>query len=173
VLRFHSACPWRNNGKVEFVAAMIVAFTSIAGDEIMGIHRIRLDQPKRWPKADRMMLGRVTGSAAKLDPIGNCLVIGEGVETCIAARQLGLRPIWALGSASGIANFLPVGGVEELVILGENDNGTNRSAALKCRQTWKECRVTIVNPRRAKDMNDFVMEKENVGSAISLAVQRR
>jgi len=151
----------------------VVAFTSIAGDKITGIHRIRVDQPGRWPKADRMMLGRINGSAAKLDPIGNCLVIGEGVETCIAARQIGLRPVWALGSAAGIENFPLVGGLEELIILGENDSGTNRSAALKCQQTWKERRVTIVHPRRAKDMNDFVMEKENVGSAIGLAVQRR
>jgi len=174
-LRFHPACPWGNRqaGTVEFVAAMIVAFTSIAGDKITGIHRIRVDQPGRWPKADRMMLGRINGSAAKLDPIGNCLVIGEGVETCIAARQIGLRPVWALGSAAGIENFPLVGGLEELIILGENDSGTNRSAALKCQQTWKERRVTIVHPRRAKDMNDFVMEKENVGSAIGLAVQRR
>src|SRR5262249_51648563 len=174
VLRFHPACPWRNNknGKVEFIAAMIVAFTAIAVDAITGIHRIRLDQPERWPKADRMMLGCIAGSAAKLDSIGNSLVIGEGVETCLAARELRLRPVWARGSAAGIENFPLVGGVEELVILGENDHGTNRSAALKCRQTWKERRVTIVSPRRAKDMNDFVMEKQNAGSAISLAVQR-
>jgi len=174
VLRYHPACPWRNAGtdKVEFVAAMLVAFTSIAGNEITGIHRIRLDQSERWPKADRMMLGRITGSAAKLDSIGNCLIIGEGVETCMAARELGLRPAWALGSAAGIENFPLVGGVEALVILGENDNGTNRNAALKCQQSWKERRVTIVKPRRAKDMNDFVMEKQNAASAISLTVQR-
>jgi hypothetical protein len=164
VLRFHPACPWRNNhtDKIEFVAAMIVLFTSIDGDEITGIHRIRLDQPERWPKADRMMLGRITGSAVKFDPVGNCLVIGEGVETCMAARELGLRPVWALGSAAGIANFPLLRDVEQLTILGENDNGTNRNAALKCRQSWKERRVSIVNPREAKDMNDIIMRIENV-----------
>jgi hypothetical protein len=159
VLRFHPACPWRNKqtDNIEFVAAMIVPFTSINGDEITGIHRIRLDQPERWPKAQRMMLGRIAGSAAKLEPFGNHLVVGEGVETCMAARQLGLRPVWALGSAAGIENFLPVDGVDELVILGENDNGTNRNAGLKCRESWRERRVTIIKPRGAKDVNDFVM----------------
>jgi hypothetical protein len=173
VLRFHPACPWRNQqaGIVEFVAAMIVLFSSVGSDAITGIHRIRLDQPERWPKADRMMLGRVTGSAAKLDPVGSRLVIGEGVETCLAARQLGLRAVWALGSASGIENFMPIGDVEELIILGENDNGTNHKAALKCRQNWPGCHVTIIKPRGAKDTNDIVMGNENVQSAPSVAIE--
>ena len=54
------------------------------------------------------MLGRAKGAAIKLDPDDDVtlgLHIGEGIETCLAARQLGYRPVWALGSAGAIAAF--------------------------------------------------------------------
>ena len=75
-----------------------------------------------------MMLGTVAGSAVKLDLVGDRLAVGEGVETCMAARQLGLRPVWALGTAGGIEKLPLIDGVDELTILGENDNGANRNA---------------------------------------------
>ena len=124
VLRFHPACPWESVR----VPCLITAFRAIAGDALTGVHRIRLDQPERWPKAQRMMLGTVAGSAVKLDLVGDRLAVGEGVETCMAARQLGLRPVWALGTAGGIEKLPLIDGVDELTILGENDNGANRNA---------------------------------------------
>jgi hypothetical protein len=51
------------------------------------------------------MLGLVHRAAVMLDPIGDTLSIGEGVETCMAARQLGYRPAWAPGSVGAIAKF--------------------------------------------------------------------
>jgi hypothetical protein len=91
VLRFHPRCSWgnKNTGTTEFLPALIVPFRSFDNDEITGIHRIRLDQPKRWPKAERWMLGVVHRAAVKLDTdVGDALVIGEGIETCMAAHQL-------------------------------------------------------------------------------------
>jgi putative DNA primase/helicase len=148
-LRFHPACVWESGT----APCLLAGFRAIDGDHLTAIHRIRVDQPERWPKADRKMLGRVAGSAVKLDPTGERLVIGEGVETCLAARELGLRPVWALGSAGAIERLSPVAGVNHLVILGENDNGTSRRA---CRENWKSRHVTIIKPRRAKDMNDYL-----------------
>jgi putative DNA primase/helicase len=104
------------------------------------------------------MLGRVAGSAVKLDALGERLVIGEGVETALAARQLGLRPVWALGSAGAIEKFPVVAGVNHLVILGENDSGTNRRATETCRKNWKARDVSLVAPRQEfKDINDATM----------------
>jgi hypothetical protein len=106
------------------------------------------------------MFGSVAGSAVKLDAAGDRLAVGEGVETCMAARQLGLRPVWALGSASGVENLAPVEGVEHLIILGENDNGTNRRAAESCRDNWQPRRVTLLRPTGGhKDFNDYILEK--------------
>ena len=53
-------------------------------------------------------MGPVGGAAIKLDAdedVLGGLHIGEGIETCMAARMLGLRPAWALGSAGEIAKF--------------------------------------------------------------------
>jgi putative DNA primase/helicase len=163
VLRFHPACPW----KTDRIPCLIAAFRAFAGDTLTGVHRIRLDQPERWPKAQRMMLGNIAGIAAvKLDPAGDYLAIGEGVETCMAARQLGLRPAWALGSATGIEDFPMVDGIEELTILGENDKGANRNAAGKCRENWKQRRVLLTIPRSGfKDFNDVLMDRTHVLSA--------
>lgn len=171
VLRFHPRCPWEG----DYVPCLVAAFTSIADDSVKAIHRIRLDQPERWPKAERKMFGPVAGTAVKLDPVGTSLVIGEGVETCLAARQLGMTPAWALGSSSNIKTFAPVAGVNELTILGENDNGTNQQAAEACREKWKGCRVTILKPRRTtmKDMNDLLMENENAQTSSCHTVEPR
>ena len=48
-------CPWRDedSGQTIFISALIAAFTSIDDDTVTAIHRIRVDQPQRWPKADR------------------------------------------------------------------------------------------------------------------------
>jgi Toprim domain-containing protein len=108
------------------------------------------------------MLGGVAGSAVKLDPAGERLIIGEGVETALAARQLGLRPVWALGSAGAIEKFRPVAGVNHLVILGENDNGRNRTAGDRCRENWKPRDVSLIVPRKElKDLNDATMGRTN------------
>jgi hypothetical protein len=106
------------------IPCLIAAFTAI--------HRIRLDQPERWPKVERKMFGAVAGSAIKLDPPGQRLAIGEGLETCLAARQLGFGATWALGSARG---FVPVDGVAQLIFLSEHDTASRR-AADECSRLW-------------------------------------
>ncbi len=66
------------------------------------------------------MLGIVHRAAVKLDAIGgDTLAIGEGVETCMAAREFGFEPAWALGSVGAIPFFPVIPGVKQLVILGE------------------------------------------------------
>ena len=65
------------------------------------------------------------------------LHIGEGVETCMAARQLGLKPTWALGSAGAIGAFPVLSGIECLTIFEENDeSGTSAREVEKCAARW-------------------------------------
>ena len=63
VLRFHPRTPWRNEdtGNTDRIPCLVAAFRSIDDDQITGIHRVRLDQPDRWPKTQRLMLGVVLG----------------------------------------------------------------------------------------------------------------
>jgi putative DNA primase/helicase len=155
VLRYHATCPWRDdeNGQVVFIPCLIVLFTSIANGEIAAIHRIRVDKSDLWPRTERRMLGAVAGAAVKLDPARQRLAIAEGVETALAARQLGFGATWALGSAR---RFAPIDGVNELIVLGEHDQAS-RNAAEACSESWSGRRVFLALPMKGKDFNDYLM----------------
>ena len=161
VLRFHPRCPWRNEntGKTERIPVMLAAFRSIDDNTITAVHRIRLDQPERWPRADRRMLGIVHRAAVKLDPIKDgALVIGEGFETCLAARQMELSPVWALGSVGAISFFPLLRGVKRLMILGEAGEPSQQAVKI-CTQRWQRAgrRVQIAYSEIGSDMNDALM----------------
>jgi hypothetical protein len=158
VLRFHPRCPWRDEstGTTEFVPALIAAFRSIDDDAITAVHRIRLNQD--GSKHGRRMLGIVHNAAIKLDPIGDKLCVGEGLETCMAGRQLGFTPAWALGSTGGISFFSVIDGVQELMIFGEAGKASAEAIKLAGRRwTRARRRVRIVAPNFAKDLNDILM----------------
>jgi putative DNA primase/helicase len=160
VLRFHPRCPWRN----ERIPALLAAFRSIDDDDITAVHRIRLDQPPRWPKADRRMLGLVYRAAVKFDPVATTLIIGEGVETCLAARQcmatgeIERAPVWALGSVGAIS-FVPIlDGVKRLIILGESGEASAQAVRI-CGQRWQQAgrRVQVLYSEIGSDVNDALM----------------
>jgi putative DNA primase/helicase len=168
VLRFHPRCPWRNEdaGKTERIPALLAAFRLIESDDITAVHRIRLDQPQRWPKADRRMLGIVHRAAVKLDPVATTLIIGEGVETCMAARQcmatgdIERAPVWVLGSVGAISFFPVLDGVKRLIILGESGEASAQAVRL-CGQRWQHAgrRVQVLYSEIGSDVNDALMEK--------------
>jgi hypothetical protein len=161
VLRFHEACPWReeNTGGTIFVPALLAAFRSIDDDKITAVQRVALTPEGR--KLGRRMLGVVHRAAVKLDPVGDTLHVGEGVETCLAARILGHAPTWALGSVGMIAQFPLVDGVARLRILGEND-AASASASKLCGNRWQAAgrKVQIVTPDPGcGDLNDELVAK--------------
>jgi putative DNA primase/helicase len=86
------------------------------------------------------------------------LHVGEGVETCMAARQLGLRPTWALGSAGAVAAFPVLGRIECLTLLAEHCE-VNTRAVKQCADRWYEAgrEVIIIEPKRGKDLNDALL----------------
>ena len=161
VLRFHPQCFWRdeNTGKTIKVPAMLACFRSIHDDTITGIHRIRVDQ---GPKPDRRMLGIIGGAAVKLDSIagGTKLHVGEGVETCMAARQMGLKPAWALGGVSAISFFPIITGIKHLIILGETGSASYEAQKI-CARRWQRAfrRVEVAMPEEGMgdDLNDALM----------------
>jgi putative DNA primase/helicase len=162
VLRFHPRTPWRdeNIGRTVFIPCMIAAFRSIDDGTITAIHRIRLDQPEAWPKTERRMLGIVHRAAIMFDSIGPKLAIGEGVETVMAARQLGIRPTWALGNVGAISFFPVLDGVNCLRILGET--GEASAGAIRfCGRRWHRAghKVQIIMPEVGSDLNDELMAK--------------
>jgi putative DNA primase/helicase len=161
VLRFHARCPWRdeNTGKTLRIPALIVPFRSIDTGEITGIHRIGLNRD--GTKRDRRMLGLVQRAAIMLDDIaGDTIAIGEGIETCMAGRQLGFQPVWALGSVGTISFFPVIDRVKRLVILGECGDASARAISI-CGRRWHNAgrRVNIVMPEVGSDLNDALIAK--------------
>ena len=158
VLRFHPACPWRNEntGRTDRVPALIAAFRSIDDGTITAIQRVALDG--NGSKIERRMLGVVHRAAIMLDPVGPELVVGEGIETCMAARQLGITPTWALGSAVNITHFMVIDSVGRLTILGECDAASSAAVDL-CGSRWRSAgrRVRVIMPTVGSDLNDELM----------------
>jgi putative DNA primase/helicase len=155
VVRFHAACPWEKERR----PCMVVAFRSIADDTLVAIQRTLLSDDGE--KIDRMTLGPCGGAAIKItadEDIEQGLHVGEGFETCLTARALGLRPVWALGSASAIGDFPVLGGIDALTILAETDKkGSNAKASIECAARWTAAgrEVLLVSPPTG-DLNDLV-----------------
>ena len=142
---------------------MIAAMRDIRTDEIVAVQRTRLDLVERegvlvGVKRERRMLGPAAGAAIKLDAddaVLGGLHVSEGLETAMTARQLGLRPTWALGSAGAIAAFPVLPGIECLTILAEHDDA-NAKATHACAARWHAAgrEVLINRPIVGKDLND-------------------
>jgi hypothetical protein len=151
-LRFHRNCPF---GQAD-VPCILALFRNIVTDAPQAIHRIGLNPD--GTKIDRKMLGPTAGAAIKLDPAATGLVIGEGIETALAARQMGLRPAWAMGSAGSIAALRVLPGVATITFLEELDGGPSRKAIMACGRRWVDAgrKARSIRPKFGKDMNDLV-----------------
>jgi hypothetical protein len=137
---------------------MIALFRDIISNKRLAVHRTALTPSGQ--KVARKMLGPVRGAAIKLDSDADVtfgLISGEGIETCLAARQIGFRPVWALGDANGIKTFPLLPGIEALTILAEECR-VNAAAIQACGERWTAAgrEVIIVRPRIGKDVNDAV-----------------
>ena len=158
VIRYHPECPWGDKltGRTFFTPCMIAAMRDVQSNEIVAVQRTRLSPVGQ--KIDRRMLGPAAGAAIKLDSndaVTHGLAIAEGVETAMTARQLGLRPTWALGSSEPIKSFRVLAGIESLTILGERCPAS-AEAIEACGRRWRAAgREVFVNrPIVGKDLND-------------------
>ncbi len=159
-LRYHPRCSWRDQDRAETirVPAMVAGMRAIEGDAITAVHRTRLTDA--GVKLGRRMLGIAAGAAIKLDrdtEVTHGLAVGEGIETVLAAQQLGFRPVWALASAGAVASFPVLPGVEALTLLAENDPASDR-AIRQCAERWHAAgrEVVIVTPNFGSDLNDAI-----------------
>jgi Toprim domain/CHC2 zinc finger len=143
--------------------AMLTLYRNVMTGEAQAVQRTYLSYPDA-KKTGRKFIGPSGGAAAMLDPFAEVtwgLHVGEGVETCMAARQLGLRPAWALGSKDQIAAFPVLAGIGCLTLLQENDGGKSDAACEKCAQRWHDAgrEVIIVTPNAGKDLNDAFKDR--------------
>ena len=131
----------------------------------MGIQRVALEhQNGKIEKIERRMLGRA--GVVKLWPAGAQLVVGEGLETVLAAATrilyhgASLQPAWATLSSQKLSALPVIPGVERLIILVDHDEaGVTASDSSMGR--WIRAGRTVVRlkPRRdGADFNDLVGE---------------
>ena len=160
VLRFHKSCVF---GPGLRHPCLIALMRDACGDAPIGIQRIALTPDAQ--KIDRRMLG--TAGVVKLWPAGQQLVIGEGLETVLAAatrlpyRDAPLQPAWAALSDGALKQFPLIDDVERLILLADNDaNNAGQIAAEACKRRWLEAgrRVALLTPDLPDtDFNDVVL----------------
>jgi len=145
------------------IGALLALFRSIESNRPQAICRTFIDGKGR--KIKRMFVGPVGGAAIKLDAdenVTNGLHVGEGLESCMAARQLGLRPTWALGSSGAVAAFPVIGGIQALSLLREHDEASERAceaAATRWATAGRE--VFVIDPIDGNDMADVIVRGWN------------
>ena len=162
-LRFLARCPF---GAGPLRPCLLALMRDPETDQPIGIQRIALElRDGKVCKVDRFALGR-TG-VVKLWPAGSQLVVGEGLETTLAAatripyRGAPLQPAWSAVSSGKLSTLPVLPGVERLIVLVDHDgNGEGQAAAVRCMERWTRAGRTVVRltPKRAgADFNDLVM----------------
>lgn len=142
---------WETNeqGKPQLVGkfpAIIAKFESVTG-ELMGLHRTYLnpdytsklsmlnpfgDGLLNTKKMKSRYSGSTKGASIQLMASTDKLAVCEGIENAAAIYELSCLPVWACGSAHGMASLLIPSTVKQLFIFADTDaNGTGRKAANK------------------------------------------
>jgi putative DNA primase/helicase len=186
-LRFHPACPFRDDGKLARSPALICALRDarvIMGacgrlgdlDEverqvlrdpelIVAVQRIRLTSDGR--KLERRSLGPMENAVVFCSSIfesfyAGSATIAEGVETALAMRKLGFQGCVALAGAGRFRSFEPPFHWGQITISGENDAGASQSAWRGAGPRWAAADHGIevwTPPDGFKDANDLLRDK--------------
>ena len=167
VLRWHPHCPWGMGGSRH--GCMVALWTDAVTGEPRAIHRTAITDA--GAKVGRKTLGPNAGCVIRLWPdeaVERGLVIGEGIETMLAAatriqhRGTLLTPAWATGDAGHLEKFPILPGIEALTVLVDHDeNGRGQRATAECAGRWMAAgrEVTRLIPRiPGEDFADFVGE---------------
>lgn len=159
-IRFHAGLKHPSCG---VWPAMVTLVTHGADGRPIGIHRTFLarDGSAKAPvEPAKMMLGPCRGGAVRLGPAGDLLMVGEGIETCLAAIQASGRPAWAALSTSGLRVLDLPHKVRDVIVLADGDD-PGEAAARDCAWRWKRegRRVRIARPPHGTDFNDLLMRR--------------
>ena len=157
-LRFHSGLKHPSGG---IWPAMVALVTRDVDDTPLAIHRTFLasDGSGKAPvDPQKMMLGPCRGGVVRLAEPDDLLMVGEGIETCLATMQATGHPAWAALSTSGLRSLNLPKDVHDVNVLADGDEA-GEAAACDCAVRWKRegRRVRIARPRRGTDFNDLLM----------------
>jgi putative DNA primase/helicase len=165
-LRFHAGLKHPSGG---VWPAMVALVTHGAAGNPIGIHRTFLarDGKGKAPvEPAKMMLGPCRGGAVRLGQPQDVLMVGEGIETCLAAMQATGNAAWAALSTSGLRALDLPREVRNVIVLADGD-GPGEAAAQECARRWKRerRRVRIARPPQGMDFNDLLLRTPCIGEA--------
>jgi hypothetical protein len=157
-LRFHVGVKHSAGG---IWPAMIALVTNGADATPLAIHRTYLalnGSGKAQISPQKMMLGPCRGGVVRLAEPGDVLMVGEGIETCLAAMQATGHAAWAALSTSGLRSLDLPWMVRDVIILADGDEA-GEAAARDCALRWKcqSRRVRIARPPQGMDFNDMLL----------------
>jgi putative DNA primase/helicase len=125
-LRWHPALSERVSGYTG--PAMVALVTVVETDEPINVHRTWLQHdgsgkaPIDTPR--RLLKGHRSRGVIRLWPDAEVtmgLVVGEGIETCLAAARAGLTPVWSTISSGNLAAFPVLPGLDGMTVLVDHD----------------------------------------------------
>ena len=157
-LRFHAGL---KHPQGDYWPAIVALVTNGAAGTPVAIHRTFLARDgggKAPVDPQKMMFGPCRGGAVRLAEPGNPLMVGEGIETCLAAMQATAHPAWAALSTSGLRSLdLPIN-VHDVIVLADGDEA-GETAARDCALRWKRegRHVRIARPPKGLDFNDMLL----------------
>jgi putative DNA primase/helicase len=141
--------------------AMIALVTRTTDDAAVAVHRTYLSRDgsgKAPISPQKMMLGPCRGGAVRLAPLGSVLLVGEGIENCLACMLATNLPAWAALSTSGLRSLdLPIE-AQDVIIVADGDHA-GLTAALSAALHWSRPgrRVRIARPPWGADFNDLLL----------------
>jgi hypothetical protein len=156
-LRFHDGLKHPSGG---IWPAMVALVTHGVTGSPIAVHRTFLARNgggKAPVDPAKMMLGPCRGGAVRLREPGAVLMVGEGIETCLAAMQATGNAAWAALSTSGLRSLDLPRKVCDVIALADGDE-PGEAAAQDCARRWMRegRRVRIARPPQGMDFNDLL-----------------
>jgi putative DNA primase/helicase len=156
-LRFHAGLKHPSGG---VWPAMVALVTHGATGSPIAVHRTFLasiGEGNASVDPTKMMLGPCRGGAVRLGEPGTVLMVGEGIETCLAAMLATGNAAWAALSTSGLRSLDLPRDIRDVIVLADGDE-PGEAAAKECARRWKRegRRVRIARPPQGMDFNDLL-----------------
>jgi hypothetical protein len=147
----------------DYWPAMIALVTRGEDAAPLAIHRTFLARDgagKASVDPKKMMLGPCRGGVVRLAEPGDVLLVGEGIETCLAAMQETGHAAWAALSTSGLRALRLPKEIHDVIVLADGDD-PGEAAAHDCAVRWKRerRRVRIARPPKGMDCNDLLLAR--------------
>lgn len=157
-LRFHRGLKHSSAGRWP---AMVALVTNAQDGTPLAIHRTFLgrDSAGKAPvEPQKMMLGPCRGGVVRLAEPGDVLMVGEGIETCLAAMHATGHAAWAALSTSGLRSLDLPKDWRDVIVLADGDEA-GEAAARDCAGRWNHNgrRVRIARPPLGMDFNDMLL----------------